>query len=871
MKKLTRESLAFVLAVIVSVFVSSASVAHTANGSGTPGTRMNLTLNVVPAQNAISVNRSSDITVAFGQDMSASTITNSNVRVFGFESGLLSTLVSYNSGNRTATINPVSDFKTGEQIQVTLTSRIRTSSNIPITPFTWTFTVQALSGTGIFTETSVIDSVISNLSQPNALIKSGDIDNDGDLDLLTNGYITGMKIYKNDGIGNFSLSQQIKDLPGVVYYSYIYPGDYDNDGDLDFTLAVTTDLFFIDSLYTYKNDGTGNFTKTSSASGGGLTGSAADLDGDGDLDIGMSFGYDIVLYYINDGNGNFVRYSITDLGYYHTCGFDLGDIDNDGDIDFNVAIKQADETMCKIVLLINDGNANFSIGGTYFINTNYDFYKFIDVNGDNYLDMISSRYFFINNGNGTFSNVYFPVGNLHSGQFPFDLDGDGDIDISYSNLYSTDVLSYKNNAAGSFTYFSSISVGILTNGGVSGDFDSDGDIDLAMNNRDINNGLSDISILMNDHNPQPICDPGTPHIEVLKHPDLANNTLHGEGKLTYRYSDSAHLSPQYVDNHCGLNVIREVDPCNPWELEFYVAYFEDENDKVLLRDAHINWDTTVCQDFRTVYVYPPDYVSNRYYDSVVVKYTMIPHAIDGCNLGGFKNCFYGNVVDTLCWTDCMNERITLECVDSCEIPNRAICNIEYDKPLPVELISFTSTVDKRDVILSWATASENNNLGFDVERKTDGKWSKVGFVKGENSSANYTYVDKNLNSGNYGYRLKQTDFNGNFEYFDLSEAVTIGVPDKFFLEQNYPNPFNPVTTIVYGIPEAGNVTLKVFDMSGREVMTLVSEFKDAGYYTAKFDASGLASGAYFYRLAVSPSNPIETGGFVLVKKLVYLK
>ncbi len=865
MKKLIKISLAFVL-VFVIVFISSTSTVRATYGPdkfGKPTTLSTFAGNFIPKQNAINVNKSSDITVEFNQDMNASTINNSSIIVFGFESGLLSTSVSYNSGNRTATINPLSDFKTGEKIQVSLTSGIKTSSSIPITPFTWTFTVQALGGTGLFTEASVIDSVISNPNQPNAMIKSGDIDNDGDLDLFTNGYITGTKIYKNDGNGNFSISQIINNLPGVVYYSYIYPGDYDNDSDLDFTLAVTTNLFFIDSLYTYKNDGTGYFTKTSSAFGGGLVGSAADLDGDGDLDIGMSFGSDNVKYYINDGNGNFVMHSIGNLGYYHTCGFDLGDIDNDGDIDFNVAIKDYNDINCKIVLLINDGDANFSIGGTYFVNSNYDFYKFIDVNGDNYLDMISSRYFFINNGNSTFTNIYFPVGNLHSGQFPFDFEGDGDIDIAYSNLYSNDVLLYKNNAVGSFTYFSNVLTGMNTNGGVSGDFDSDGDIDLAMNNIDINKVLSDISILMNYNLPQSICDPGTPHIEVLKHPDFTNNTLHGEGKLTYKYPDSAHLSPQYIDNHCGINMIRKVDPCNPWILEFYVAYFEDENDKVLVRDAYINWDTTVCQDFRTEYVYPPNYISNTYYDSVVVKYTMIPHAIDGCNSGGLKNCFYGNVVDTLCWTDCIHERIKLECIDSCGIPNVSTCNIEYDKPLPVELISFTSIVDNRNVILKWVTASETNNSGFDIERRTDGIWSKAGFVKGENSAANYTYVDKNLNAGSYGYRLKQIDYNGNFKYYDLQNEVNIGTPDKFALNQNYPNPFNPVTKINYDIPNDGLVSITVYDNNGREVKTIVNEFRPAGYYTAEFDGSNLSSGIYFYRLVA--------GNFIAVKKMMLIK
>jgi hypothetical protein len=186
---------------------------------------------------------------------------------------------------------------------------------------------------------------------------------------------------------------------------------------------------------------------------------------------------------------------------------------------------------------------------------------------------------------------------------------------------------------------------------------------------------------------------------------------------------------------------------------------------------------------------------------------------------------------------------------------------------PVEMSSFVSSTSNNNIHLSWATASELNNSGFDIERSTDKiVWSRLAFVEGNgtlNVPSEYRYIDKNLATGKYNYRLKQIDFNGNFEYFELPEAVTIGVPDKFFLEQNYPNPFNPVTTIAYGIPEAGNVKLKVFDMSGKEIKTLINEFKDAGYYTAKFDASGLASGAYVYR--------IESGNFVSVMKMVFLK
>jgi hypothetical protein len=192
--------------------------------------------------------------------------------------------------------------------------------------------------------------------------------------------------------------------------------------------------------------------------------------------------------------------------------------------------------------------------------------------------------------------------------------------------------------------------------------------------------------------------------------------------------------------------------------------------------------------------------------------------------------------------------------------------VHVEHALPVELVSFTATQNGNNVDLTWTTSGENNNYGFSVERNSSSVWNEIGFVAGKgtvNTPSHYEFTDRKLSSGILRYRLKQIDFNGNFEYFDLSEAVTIGVPDKFFLEQNYPNPFNPVTTIAYGIPQAGNVKLKVFDMSGREIKTLINEFKDAGYYTAKFDASGLASGAYIYR--------IESGNYVSVKKMILIK
>ena len=98
---------------------------------------------------------------------------------------------------------------------------------------------------------------------------------------------------------------------------------------------------------------------------------------------------------------------------------------------------------------------------------------------------------------------------------------------------------------------------------------------------------------------------------------------------------------------------------------------------------------------------------------------------------------------------------------------------------------------------------------------------------------------------------------------EKEKLLVNAIPHRFGLSQNYPNPFNPKTTIAYGIPQSGNVVLKIFDMAGREIRTLVNEYKDAGYYAAKFDGSSLASGTYIYR--------IESGSFVSAKKMVLLK
>ncbi len=187
-------------------------------------------------------------------------------------------------------------------------------------------------------------------------------------------------------------------------------------------------------------------------------------------------------------------------------------------------------------------------------------------------------------------------------------------------------------------------------------------------------------------------------------------------------------------------------------------------------------------------------------------------------------------------------------------------------PLPVELTSFTASTNAKTVELKWNTATELNNFGFNVERKTENTaWAKIGFVHGSgnsNSPNEYSFIDKSVSTGKYSYRLKQIDNNGDYKYSKVVE-VNFGFPAAYTLDQNYPNPFNPSTIISYSLPQGANVKLVIYNSLGQELSTLINKFENAGIHNVNFNASNLTSGMYFYKL--------EAGSFSQVKKMIFLK
>jgi parallel beta-helix repeat protein len=253
------------------------------------------------------------------------------------------------------------------------------------------------------------------------------------------------------------------------------------------------------------------------------------------------------------------------------------------------------------------------------------------------------------------------------------------------------------------------------------------------------------------------------------------------------------------------------------------------------------------------------------------------------------NIFYGNIqgTDTFdvynnCTNDIYAQNNDWRVYDSIAIENHVYHKVDnaahglikfvpFSTQIPVELTSFTASAVDGNVILYWTTATELNNSGFEVQRLKDLKidisnnWESLGFVNGNGTSTeihNYSFADQTPVVGNSYYRLKQINFDGTNEYSNIIE-FRFGAVSEFALDQNYPNPFNPSTKIKYAIKEKSNVELKVFDLLGCEIATLINEEKPVGNYEIDFNASRLSNGIYFYRL--------QAGAFVQTRKMILLK
>lgn len=256
-------------------------------------------------------------------------------------------------------------------------------------------------------------------------------------------------------------------------------------------------------------------------------------------------------------------------------------------------------------------------------------------------------------------------------------------------------------------------------------------------------------------------------------------------------------------------------------------------------------------------------VNEKYLYMTTVKLEAVPK-----NEAGGENKFENWIID---YPDGSQDIIENDKVKTITLDYDSIRVTATFQSAPVELASFTvqnANSINGAAVLKWQTASETNNLGFDVERSIgdEKNWTKIGFVEGYGTTAEtkyYEFIDEEATTeGDYFYRLKQNDTNGAFEYSSTVQ-YTVSAPDEFALAQNYPNPFNPSTQIVFKLKEDVQVNLKVFDLLGREVASVVNEEMKAGTHKVSFDAKELSAGVYFYSLSA--------GSFHEMKKMTLIK
>jgi hypothetical protein len=202
-----------------------------------------------------------------------------------------------------------------------------------------------------------------------------------------------------------------------------------------------------------------------------------------------------------------------------------------------------------------------------------------------------------------------------------------------------------------------------------------------------------------------------------------------------------------------------------------------------------------------------------------------------------------------------------------------------DDHLPVELYYFNAEIISNYVLLTWGTATEVDNYGFNVERSLNlNDWMTLEFLPGfgtSNIPRDYAYEDTSIIAGSiYFYRLKQIDIVGSFAYSDtltvpyLTDLREIDgfTEQKNFLFQSYPNPFNSLTKIKFMIATEGLTKLLIFDVTGGEITELVNENLKPGTYEVEFNSNifpTLSSGIYFCK--------IISNNFLETKKLILLK
>ncbi|MFZ1320225.1 MAG: FG-GAP-like repeat-containing protein [Ignavibacteria bacterium] len=526
------------------------------------------------------------------------------------------------------------------------------------------------------------------------------------------------------------------------------------------------------------------------------TAASADYDNDGDLDIVVTglndncSGCNInILFYRNDGDGNFTR--IYDNAIAQTSvrsqGLAWADYDNDGWMDLFICCIE--NTRNK--LFHNDGNGNFTevTSGEIVTELNSSqFCAWADYDKDGWLDIyVTNRYgtysnrLYKNNGDGTFTKIL--SGSIANdiaesrGCAWGDYDNDGWPDLYVTNYSGQNDFLYHNNQDGTFSRIFNVPM-VNVNSWASAaqwiDFD--------------NNGVLDLYVTNNDRNNTHYYNHGNGNFTVNN--SLPSNDGKGYGFTSGDY-DNDGLTDLFI---CNINNLNKLYKNNG------ASMFTKVTNEIISQEGN---NSTTSSLF--------DYNMDGKLDLIVTN-----------RFGYLYNYLYKNIGNT-------GNYITVK-LNGCTSNRNAI---------GAKITVHTGNMKQyKEVSSSWDT---QNYL-----------WPHFGI-------GNYNMIDSLIVEWPSDQITKYYNFDGN-RIVSVDECLgIIGINEEvsnvnnYELYQNYPNPFNPITNIKYEIPSSGHVTLKVYDILGNEIASLVNEYKQTGSHQVKFDIQNsgieLSSGLYFYRLS----------------------
>jgi hypothetical protein len=554
-----------------------------------------------------------------------------------------------------------------------------------------------------------------------------------------------------------------------------------------------------------------------------------DVNNDGHLDLFIPDLFDDKknILFINNGDGSFYQvkdgFVVTDVGT--SSGGSFGDFDNDGDLDLFVSNYFGNNNF----LYVNNGSGVFSKDTTGAIVTDGGFSfgsSVVDYDNDGFLDIYvingafttpgANNFLYKNNGDGTFSKITTGAivndGQHSSSSAWCDYDNDGDQDLFVANGATgdpakADNVIYKNNGNGTFTEINPANIGIdhsYSSNGSWGDFDNDGDFDLFVTNFFSNNNI----LYINNGN-------GT-------FTKVTNGIVVNDG------GDSVSSSWSDYDND--------------GDLDLYVTNDFNENNNLYENEGSGKFNKISVGDLvndggRSNGATWADYNNDGFLDLFVPN---------GERPVSQSNILYRNNGSF------NNNWINIKCV-GVSSNNTAIGT----KIKAKALINGNSVWQLRQVSGCTGFNAQNSfNIEFGFG---DGSIIDSLIIEWPEWPSSLVEVYVNVNVDMFYEALEGVGLNPILTSVQSENQI----PANIELYQNYPNPFNPTTSIKYSIDRRQLVTIKIYDLLGNELSTLVNEEKPVGNYKVDFDATEIASGIYFYKLLTSE--------FLITKKMIYNK